>query len=120
MIIYAVCKYPTGDRCRSNGHVIAEKKTGHTNAYRHLKFCLSHCDESRLMKHYEHSLAETRKRNKEGLGKFSILGSPSAREREKVLNGYINLVLELSLPISIIDSNTQPKFSKQNSVFGMK
>ena len=111
-IVRAVWKCPTGDRFRANEYVVAEKKTGHTKAYRHLNFWLSDGDEGHLLKYYENYLAETRKRNQE---KVSITRNVSTTEFEKALHGYINLIVQLYLPVSVIESNTIQNFSKRNS-----
>lgn len=110
---------PLNDNCKCGGSVSFEKSTGYTNPFKHLVACVSDGDVNHLYTIYQTALSE---RRRGGITSHAQLfqNYRSATEKEKAMYAYINLVTELSLPVSFVTNRTARSCMKFKSNFSAK
>ncbi len=106
---------PRKEHCTENGQFCFQKGSGFTNPYNHLKTCISGGDESHIRSVFFGKLEERRRGQNIFATKRSLVLGLNAKE--KVIYGYVRVVVLKSWLISCVSDPDLRVFSKHDIVF---
>ena len=102
MITYLCYECPIKEKCTRAGKVYLRERTGWSNSYKHVVWCVTNGDEQQLTKQFESAREDKsyssvlRRLTTTCISKF---GSDS---RERAMFDYIKLITTMSLPLLIV------------------
>ena len=115
-VIYSVWKCPNHN-CVTEGEIKFQKQSGFTNAFNHLMRCIGKGDAKSVYSTY-HQNIPTIADYLQPHSQKKIVFTVSSRDR--IVYDWLKLVIDASLPISVIENESFRSFSKHDKPIGRK